>query len=248
MAFMTREIPIIPDPTEEDALALFKMVEEKFPSKTLGTDKWYIMTFSAMVGGNQPNFAPLLYQQLIKRPEYTTSEQRQGLMRRIRETMVKLTSIAGVCKPLDAIFDINAIQRPEDKDYSSSREGWQCDEANRKRGFGWQSRLYQHNQGKIDDALSSQKDFDWISKNISYGLYLSDHSILNDIETELTVLAGIMIQNLPRETSWHLRGTRRIGVSSEDTETIQQCIELIAKFCGLRLNKVPRVADIEHEV
>jgi uncharacterized alpha-E superfamily protein len=104
---------------------------------------------------------------------------------------------------------------------------------------------------------------DWTSKQITYGLYLSDHSILNDVETELTVLSGIMIQNLPRETAWHLRGTRRIGVSNEDVETIQQCvssltllrssaddeqIELVAKFCGLRLHKVPRVADIEHEV
>lgn len=25
-------------------------------------------------------------------------------------------------------------------------------------------------------------------------------------------------------------------------------IELVANFCGLRLHKVPRVADIEHEV
>lgn len=122
------------------------------------------------------------------------------------------------------------------------REGWQCDEANRKRGYGWQSRLYKHDQGAIDDVLSSQKDFgtykkvhieiwnnktlDWISKNITYGLYLSDHSILNDFETELTVLGGIMIQNLPRETGWHLRGTRRIGVSREDVETIQQCVSI----------------------
>jgi hypothetical protein len=75
-----------------------------------------------------------------------------------------------------------------------------------------------------------------------------------------------MIQNLPRETGWHLRGTRRIGVSKEDVETIQQCvglklyrvstyrvtdnvqIELVGKFCSVPLHKVPRVADIEHEV
>jgi hypothetical protein len=112
-----------------------------------------------MVGGGQPGFAPLLYKLLIARPEYSTSEQRQALMRRIREALVKLVSICGVCKPLDAIFDIDAITRPEDKDYSFSREGWQCDEENRKRGFQWQDRLYKHNQGKIDDALSSQKDF-----------------------------------------------------------------------------------------
>ena len=40
----------------------------------------------------------------------------------------------------------------------------------------------------------------------------------------MVVLSGIMIQNLKDETAWHLRGTRRIGVSHEDVETIQQCV------------------------
>ena len=79
-----------------------------------------------------------------------------------------------------------------------------------------------------------------------------------------------MSQNLKRETGWHLRGIRRVGVSSEDVETVQQCvclhscsksnpktlhaydsyvqIELVAAFAGIHLNKIPRVADIEHEV
>ncbi|KAG9203825.1 hypothetical protein G6514_002443 [Epicoccum nigrum] len=220
----SNELPLPRDPTEEEALDLFKAVEELFPSKSLGDDRWYILTLAAMVGGGQPGFAPLLYKELIKRPENQTPEQRKALMRRIRETLFKLIVIIGVCKPLEAIFDIDAITRPEDKDYTFSREGWQCDEANAKRGWEWQSRLYQNNQGAIDNVLASQRDFDWTSKQITYGLYLSDHSILNDVETEITVLSGIMIQNLPRETAWHLRGTRRIGVSSEDTEALQQCV------------------------
>ena len=64
----------------------------------------------------------------------------------------------------------------------------------------------------------------WISANITYGLYLSDRQILDDIDTEMVVLSGIMIQNLKRETGWHLRGTRRVGVSHEDVEIIQQCV------------------------
>jgi len=64
----------------------------------------------------------------------------------------------------------------------------------------------------------------WLSIEITYGLYLSDHSILDGIDTELIVLSGIMIQNLQRETGWHLRGTRRIGVSYKDVEAIQQCV------------------------
>lgn len=58
------------------------------------------------------------------------------------------------------------------------------------------------------------------------GLYLSDHTILDAVDTELVVLSGIMIQNLRTETGWHLRGTRRIGVSYDDVETIQQCVSL----------------------
>jgi hypothetical protein len=131
------ELPIPRDPTEDEALALFRAIEEKFPSSTLGDDKWYVLVvsgnvqlytaaiddiqYAAMVGGGQPGFAPLLYKELIKRPEYTSPEQRQGLMRRIRETLFKLIVIVGVCKPLEAIFDIDAITRPEDKDYTFSR-------------------------------------------------------------------------------------------------------------------------------
>lgn len=88
----------------------------------------------------------------------------------------------------------------------------------------------------------------WISTEITYGLYLSDHSILDGLSTELVVLGGIMIQNLKLETAWHLRGMRRLGVSMEVVELVQQCIEMVAAFAGVRLNKVPRVKDIEHEV
>lgn len=64
----------------------------------------------------------------------------------------------------------------------------------------------------------------WISRNITYGLYLSDRTVLNDIETELVVLSGIMIQNLPRETRWHIRGSRRIGIEKADLEAVCECV------------------------
>lgn len=244
----TNEIPIPRDPTTEEALTLFKAIEEKFSSTSLGDDKWHILTLAALVGGSQPSHAPTLYSYLLTRPEFQTPLERQALMRRLREVLFKLIVIVGVCKPLDAVFEIERVVRDEDRDYSFSRERWQCDDANAKRGADWLNRLYSHNMEGINKALASQRDFEWTSKHITYGLYLSDHSILNDIETEITVLSGIMIQNLPRETAWHLRGTRRIGVSSQDVEVMQQCIELVARFCSVSLHKVPRVKDVEHEV
>jgi hypothetical protein len=72
--------------------------------------------------------------------------------------------------------------------------------------------------------FQAHKDFDFISRQITYGFYLSDHSILGPLDTELVTLAGIMIQNLPLQTAWHLRGTRRVGVSMDDVEFVQQCV------------------------
>ena len=38
----TSNLPL--DPTSEEAFALFEAVEAIFPSKTVGNDKWYILT------------------------------------------------------------------------------------------------------------------------------------------------------------------------------------------------------------
>lgn len=39
----TSTIPIPRDPNDDEALALFKAIEEKFPSQSLGDDKWYVL-------------------------------------------------------------------------------------------------------------------------------------------------------------------------------------------------------------
>ncbi|WPG98259.1 Hypothetical protein R9X50_00104700 [Acrodontium crateriforme] len=234
-------------PSAQDAIDLFKTLEEQFPSN-LGADKWQILAISAITGGGHAEYAGHLYNYLIAKPEYTSPEQRKGLVRRLREALVKLVSVVGVPKPIEATFSIGANEREEDKDYSFSREHWQSGEANRKRGGDWLAQIYKHNDSTTQEMMAAHKDIRWLSIEITYGLYLSDHSILDGVDTELVVLSGIMIQNLARETGWHLRGTRRIGVSFDDVEKIQQCIEKVAEFCGLRLTRVPRVKDIEHEV
>lgn len=234
-------------PTKDEAIALFESIEKKFPHKTVGNDTWYMVVLSAIVGV-EPEHTANLYTYLINKPEFSTSESRQALIRRLREALVKNVSIQGVCKPLEALFSISKIEKPEDKDYSFSRENWQAGPENRARGEKWLNTIYQSNLSTVTNQFAAHKDFDFISRQITYGFYLSDHSILTPIETELVTLSGIMIQNLPLETAWHLRGTRRVGISKEDVEQIQHCVEMVAAFGGTRLHRVPRVADIENEV
>ncbi|TKA44893.1 hypothetical protein B0A54_03184 [Friedmanniomyces endolithicus] len=238
------------NPSAEDALQLFKDIEEHFPTQTLGEERWYILAvssaksptdhlrhlltdhlrhlltahdqISAITAGGHPGFAKDLYLYLISKPEFGTPDQRQALMRRLREALVKLVSVVGVPKPLEAVFSMGEVERDEDKDYSFSR---------------YLSLPNSH--GRPSHHTNDLATPGWLSIEITYGLYLSDHTILDGIDTELVVLSGIMMQNLARETGWHLRGTRRIGVSFEDN---------VAAFCGLQLTRVPRVKDIEHEV
>lgn len=109
------------NPSEQEVLALFESIEQHFPSQSLGKDKWQILAIAAVSAGGHPECSADLYSQLISRPEYSTSEARQALVRRLREALIKLVSVVGVPKPLEAIFAIGAIEKDEDKDYSFSR-------------------------------------------------------------------------------------------------------------------------------
>lgn len=227
---------------------LFQTIEKSFQATKLGNERWYILVVSVLVGGTDPELCDKLYLYLVNKPEYRTSGSRQALIRRLREALLKAVSIVGVCKPLEAIMAINKVERDEDKDYSCTREGWQCDEANHERGMGWMRKLYAQNTESTLGFFKDHKDFAWISSNITYGFYLSDRQVLDDVDTQMVVLPGIMIQNLRHETHWHIRGTRRLGVSKEDVETVWDCVSMIAKALGIKLDRVPTVEAVEPEV
>jgi hypothetical protein len=116
------------------------------------------------------------------------------------------------------------------------REYWKAGPENRARGEKWLNTIYKANLSTATDKFAAHKDFDFISREITYGFYLSDHSILDPLATELVTLTGIMIQNLPLETAWHLRGTRRVGVSMRDVELVQECVRNIALRGLMRAN------------
>ena len=111
-----------PNGTSSPAIKeLFHRLEAAFPSAALGDNKWYLVAISALTGVGKPNLAADLYLYLIEQPQYQSSEARQALMRRLREALVKCVSIVGVCRPLEAVFCIDAVTKDGDKDYSYSR-------------------------------------------------------------------------------------------------------------------------------
>lgn len=237
--------PTSPDPK---LVELFTRIEASLKGTAVGDDRWYIVVIACLSAGPDPEAARDLYLHLCAQPQYASSTARQALVRRLREALVKAVSLVGVCKPIEAILAINAVERPDDKDYSSTREGWQADDANLARALEWYNKIYTRNAADTIGLFDAHKDFAWLSKNITYGFYLGDRQVLDDLDTEMVVFPAIMAQNLKTETWWHIRGTRRIGVSKEDTQALWDAICTIMAHFGVKLNKVPTVDEVEHDV
>ncbi|KAH7322548.1 hypothetical protein B0I35DRAFT_425964 [Stachybotrys elegans] len=232
-------------PSDAKLSELFAGIEQRLGTTNLGPDRWYILAISCLVAGPDPEAAAPLYQHLVNQPQYSTSESRKALVRRLREALVKAIAVVGVCKPIEAILAISRVEREEDRDYSTTREGWQCDEENHERAMAWWNKIYAHNAKDTMGLFDAHKDFAWLTVEITSGFFLSDRHVLDDIDTELVVLSAIMSQNLPNETHWHIRGTRRIGVSNKDAKVLWDCIQAVAKHSGVSLHKVPTVDEVE---
>ncbi|KAH7161864.1 hypothetical protein EDB81DRAFT_353758 [Dactylonectria macrodidyma] len=245
MATSQPQTDLVLDP---ELCKVFKQVEDSFKRTELGDKRWYILTIACLAASPDPEAAKELYLYIVRKPEYEKSEARQELVRRLREALVKSVPLVGVCKPLEAILAIMEVERPEDQDLSCTREGWQADQTNHERAVGWFRQVYTRNANDTIGLFDAHKDFAWISTEITYGLYLSDRQVLDDTETQLVVLPAIMSQNLRTETHWHIRGTRRIGVSKNDVQVIWDAVQAIAAFYEVKLTKVPTVDEVEPDV
>jgi hypothetical protein len=227
---------------------LFSKIENNFKTTNLGEHRWYLLVIACLSASPDPEASAALYLYLTRQEAYQTSESRQALVRRLREALVKTICLVGVCKPIEAILAIAKVEKPEDRDFSRTRQDWQADDANHERAVNWFKQLYTRNAADTIGLFDAHKDFSWISTEITYGLYLSDRQVLDDKDTQMVVLPAIMSQNLRLETHWHIRGTRRIGVSKEDTQVVCDSVKAVSEFFGINLNRVPTVDEVEPDV
>lgn len=228
---------------------LFNDIESRFKTTNIGNDRWYLVVIACLAASQHADAAASLYLHLVDLPAYSTSEARQGLVKRLREALIKTVPLVGVCKPIEAILAISKVEQPQDRDVSrATRQDWQADSANHERATGWFNKIYARNAHDTLGLFDAHKDFAWISMEITYGLFLSDRQVLDDVDTQMVVLPAIMSQNLPMETRWHIRGTRRIGVSKDDVQVVWDSVKLVAEFYTVDLDRVPSVDEVEEEV
>jgi hypothetical protein len=123
----------------------------------------------------------------------------------------------------------NKTKQDEESAYQSKN----LDVETEEQGYAFMKTIYKHNLPKIMRTWGThQADFEWLEKRIIYGLFLSDHSTLNQFEAELVTLSSIMAQGLRQPTMWHIRGLMRMGISMEDTEMVCDIVKDVAKWAG----------------
>jgi hypothetical protein len=227
---------------------LFAAIEAKFEASNIASEKWYLTTLSAITTTPKPHLCGQLYQYLISQHAYSTTSTRRKLIQRMREALFKDISVLGLPKPAEALLGINQVMSEEDAEGSFTREGWQCDDANHARGMDWLKSIYAHNTSTLFGLFKQHQDFCFWLADITYGLLLSDRQVLDDVDTELVILPGVMGQDVPRMTYWHIRGTRRLGISKEDVQMVMDCVNLVVEACGVTLKQVPSVDAVDAEL
>ncbi|PGH18695.1 hypothetical protein AJ80_04348 [Polytolypa hystricis UAMH7299] len=232
--------------------ALCEQVKELLPEDLRG-DAWYIVTAAALVASGNPTELGHLYEYILD-TEYPnlTLDQERRLSSRFSDLLMKewlLVGIPTVLMGVSALAKVERLVNAENTKLDGRRSNIDFNTAIPSRGTKFLKALYKENLDPIFASWGSYgPDFAWMEKSVIYGLFLSDHSVLSAMETQLVTLSSIMCQGWPGPTLWHLRGTRRLGRSVEDVERIQLAIERVAVWCGKSVDGWPRVKDVKDEI
>lgn len=115
----------------------------------------------------------------------------------------------------------------------------------------------------FDTWGSLRSDVVFLEASIIYGLYLSDHSVLTDIQSECVIVASMLCTGFGPPSLWHLRGLcRLLGARGETVaknkeivdrvqrfeDAIKECVQFYKMEDKVRLKHWPAVADVEKDL
>ncbi|KAJ5792724.1 uncharacterized protein N7503_008702 [Penicillium pulvis] len=159
----------------------------------------------------------------------------------MRETLFKEFALVGLPRPPEALVSISRVEPEGEEELSFTRDGWQYDEADRTREMSWLHRVC------VQITIALHRDWGtWVGE-IAYGLHLSLRQALDYVDTEVVVLPTVIRQNPPQKAYWHVRGTRRVGVSKADVQMVCCGVREASRFCGLELDRIPSVDVVDSE-
>ena len=88
-------------------------------------------------------------------------------------------------------------------------------------------------------------DFTWASDNIIYGMFLSDETIINRMETCLLTYSCMACMGLQGTSKRHLAGLQKHGVGDDDLNAIIRTTKMIAQWAGQNTDDWITVNDVK---
>lgn len=75
----------------------------------------------SLIGAGQPALVGELYSHITSKPSYQTSNERQQLVRRLREALIKCIPLCGIPAVMVAVTALAKQERDVDQDHTISR-------------------------------------------------------------------------------------------------------------------------------
>ena len=112
-----------------------------------------------------------------------------------------------------------------------------------------------YGESLLPEIMSSwgqhRADFQHMETSILYGQFLSDHSVLDAVESETVVLSSILCTGFRSPGMWHLRGLGRLlGARGQGDDAVlkglgkvREAIVACVKWCGEEMVGRTRLAD-----
>lgn len=70
-------------------------------------------------------------------------------------------------------------------------------------------------------------DIGWLSNNVTYGLFLADHRILDIKETLLLTLPAVLGSGMQGPSERNVKAALRLGFSLEEVEAVQRVVDVL---------------------
>ncbi|MCJ1446904.1 MAG: hypothetical protein MMC23_007412 [Stictis urceolatum] len=152
---------------------------------------------------------------------------------------MKIFTLTGIAPVLGAFFALVSAERhigldthiTTEAEGTISNPSMALDATNYTRGNDFLQLLYQHDLPPIVAQMGRHgAEIMHMEKQIIYGLYLADFSVLGRQETELVAFPALVCGGTRGAGEWHVRGARRVGVEWEEIEGVMGCVKEVANW------------------
>ncbi|KAK5449794.1 hypothetical protein LTS15_008366 [Exophiala xenobiotica] len=217
---------------------------QQMPPQGFPPDSWYIIVATSLAAAGKGDMFGDLYRYALERAEFDES-YRRNLSIRLREVIIKSWTLIGMPRAIAASYSLQGADQKDDEAGNIRRATLVNDpDLPLQRSQLWFKQAFQDLEQKIFSRFKYHSELEWTLKNIVYGYFLGDLSVLSPVENEFVVLASV----LPSGGSpvfTHMKVLRQLGVSTSDGDAFLDICKKVSQWARLDDSNWPSYNAIE---